>query len=239
MSGLGLTFLRRGGQAHPTAGSDISIDSYIKDDALVIFDGIEKGSIEGQWTSLIDSNHTFVNYGAIEEEDGWRFDGASSYLWSTTLPAYSWHSGGDRTMEIVAEFERSGMTEIVMMGKAKGMSFGKYVNNSCLILTESGVSANTIADDMTAGLMALGVAIDGASAATTFLNGIKNGIPISASEVLQNNGFGGSTGAVILGKRISGNHFKGKIYAIRIHNRALTNDELLYNYEIDKKRFKL
>lgn len=33
--------------------------------------------------------------------------------------------------------------------------------------------------------------------------------------------------------------FKGKIYAVRIYNRALTKEEILNNYNIDQKRFKI
>lgn len=36
----------------------------------------------------------------------------------------------------------------------------------------------------------------------------------------------------------SAGFFKGKIYSVRFYNRALTDNEVLTNYEIDKKRFK-
>ena len=35
----------------------------------------------------------------------------------------------------------------------------------------------------------------------------------------------------------AGYKLKGKIYSIRIYNRALTQDEINHNYEMDKKRF--
>ena len=35
----------------------------------------------------------------------------------------------------------------------------------------------------------------------------------------------------------NGWRLKGKIYSIRVYNRALTQDEINHNYEIDKKRF--
>lgn len=238
MSGLGITFLRRGNFA-PLVSKELSVADYIKDSALLILDGKEKGNVDGQWSSLIDESHTFVNYGAIAEADGWRFDGSSSYMQSTATPAYSWYSSGYRTLEIVVEFERGGLTEVVMMGKTKGISFGRYVDESCIILSETSTPVNGIADNMAAGLLTLGIVFNGKSSNISYVNGIKNGVAISAPDVLKKNAFGSATSAVLLGKRSTGNHFKGKIYAIRIHNRALTNEELLYNYEIDKERFRL
>ena len=35
----------------------------------------------------------------------------------------------------------------------------------------------------------------------------------------------------------SGYKLKGKIYSVRVYNRALTEDEINHNYEMDKKRF--
>ena len=35
----------------------------------------------------------------------------------------------------------------------------------------------------------------------------------------------------------NGWRLKGKIYSIRVYNRALTQDEINHNYEMDKKRF--
>ena len=52
---------------------------------------------------------------------------------------------------------------------------------------------------------------------------------------------------VIQDKRVSGNSLlligagaeimKGKVYAIRLYNRALTDEELLQNYNIDNERY--
>lgn len=240
MSGLGLMNRRRAIQSSPIKHEKLSAESYIQDAALLLLDGIEKGNTEGQWTSLVNGNHSFVNYGAIAEDDGWRFDGNSSYMSNATLPSYSWNSGGYRTLEVVAEFERDNTTEIVLMGKQYGICFGRYTTGECIVLSDTTILVPSIADDMKAGIRAMGIVMDDiTSASIRFSNGVQNGTPIKDSEIKDKNGFGSPSGAVLLGKRITGNAFKGKIYAIRLHNRALTNEELLQNYEIDKIRFGL
>lgn len=239
MSGLGLMNRRRAIQSSPIK-QELSAANYIQDAALILLDGIEKGNTEGQWTSLVNGDHSFVNYGAIAEDDGWRFDGSSSYMSNATLPAYSWSSDGYRTLEVVAEFERDNTTEIVLMGKQLGICFGRYATDKSIVLSDSVIMVPSIADDMKAGIRAMGIVMDGRTTSSIqFANGVQNGTPIKDSEIKDKNGFGSTTGAVLLGKRITGNAFKGKIYAIRLHNRALTNEELLQNYEIDKIRFGL
>lgn len=239
MSGLGLMNRRRAIQSSPIK-QELSAASYIQDAALILLDGIEKGNTEGQWTSLVNGNHSFVNYGAIAEDDGWRFNGSSSYMSNATLPSYSWDSNGYRTLEVVAEFERDNITEIVLMGKQFGICFGRYSTEKCIVLSDATILVPSISDDMKAGIRAIGIVMDGRETTSIqFTNGVRNGIPIKDSEILNKQGFGSTTGEVLLGKRKTGNAFKGKIYAIRLHNRALTNEELLQNYEIDKIRFGL
>jgi hypothetical protein len=51
--------------------------------------------------------------------------------------------------------------------------------------------------------------------------------------------FSGADDYIYLGKRSAGNYFKGIIHSIRIHNRILSEEEILYNQRIDNKRFNL
>ena len=73
-------------------------DYYVSDALLMHLDGINKGNVEGEWQDLVSGN-SFVNHGAIAEADGWRFDGASSYMDSTTLINKGWWQS-KRTMEV-------------------------------------------------------------------------------------------------------------------------------------------
>jgi hypothetical protein len=48
-----------------------------------------------------------------------------------------------------------------------------------------------------------------------------------------------STGMCYIGKMYGFNKFNGNIYSVRIYSRALTAEEIAYNYNIDKQRFGL
>ena len=44
-------------------------------------------------------------------------------------------------------------------------------------------------------------------------------------------------GDVTIGKTYSNEYICGYIYCVRIYNRALSEEEIKHNYEIDKERF--
>ena len=192
-------------------------------------DGIDKGNVEGEWQDLVSGN-TFGNHGAIAETDGWRFDGASSYMDSTTLTNYGPDSK-NRTFEIVAEFERGNITEVVYMGNYSGYAFGRYVGGKRMIFSTD-LDFPTLADDMTSGVRIVSVSSSDIQIVASKING-NNG------QVSQIEQFTGKNDFIYLGKRASCNHFKGKIHAIRIHDRILTEEEILQNQRLDNERFGL
>ena len=205
------------------------IEGYVQDSILMWLDGIDKGNVEGEWQDLVSGN-TFVNHGAIAETDGWRFDGASSYMDSTTLTNYG-PASKNRTFEIVAEFERGNITEVVYMGNYLGYAFGRYVGGKSMIFsTEFGFP--TLADDMTSGVRIVSVSSSDIQIVASKING-------NDGQVGQFEEFVGNASFIYLGKRASGNHFKGKIHAIRIHDRILTEEEILQNQRLDNERFGL
>jgi hypothetical protein len=205
-------------------------DYYVSDALLMHFDGINKGNVEGEWQDLVSGN-TFVNHGAIAEADGWRFDGASSYMNSTNMASYG-PGYGNRTFEIVAEFERENTTEVVYMGAGNGYAFGRYAGGKSILLG-SNVGLPSLADDMTSGVRIVSVST------TTALQIVASKINGNNAQVGINNHFDGGVDIIYLGKRASGTHFKGIIHSIRIHNRILSEEEILYNQRIDNKRFNL
>lgn len=204
-------------------------DYYVSDALLLHLDGINKGNVEGEWQDLVSGN-TFVNHGAIAETDGWRFDGASSYMDSATLTNYG-PAFKNRTFEIVVEFERENITEVVYMGKGSGYAFGRYEGGKCIIISAIG-GFPSFADDMTSGVRIFSASLSGTQLVASEING--NDGQVRGEEI-----FSGGGSFIYLGKRASGNQFKGKIHAIRLHDRVLTEEEILYNQRIDNKRFNL
>lgn len=73
--------------------------------------------------------------------------------------------------------------------------------------------------------------------AVFFQDGAKHTIAKPGSITAAQNNTVMMIGADPNGSQPGGNYFKGKIYSIRIYNRALTEDEVLRNYSVDKKRF--
>lgn len=72
------------------------------------------------------------------------------------------------------------------------------------------------------------------TSANAYLNGVKK-ISNGPANVVSD------TSNLELFSRFSGgmDHFQGSIFAVRLYNRILTNDELVYNYKCDKERFKI
>lgn len=109
-----------------------------------------------------------------------------------------------------------------------------YVNSSNNNTRHSvfiGKRENVISD-ITEQYRSIQVTCDGTSA-EIWLNGVKkipNGLANAQST---------TDNLVLFCRRSDGNGFDGSIYAVRIHNRILTDGELAQNYELDKARFGL
>jgi len=62
----------------------------------------------------------------------------------------------------------------------------------------------------------------------------------AGTSIVYNNNCGFNIGADSAGTQYGIEHpFIGKIYCVRIYNRALSADEIQHNYKIDKERFNL
>ena len=236
MAGLGLMNRRRA-IASSSVLPEIDRFSYVRDSIVFELDGIDKGS-EYDWEDLMGDTR-FINHGAEELENGFRFDSSTSYLVSSE-PFVSWRYAKDRTMEIVFSCENElSQTSILFATN------GKYVEGFYGTFGYGIFPASKI----------MAVVMDN--------TGENNGVPTFAyTSILGSNYFATSNGMAVLngsqlksqspnavaganlndiyiGRRSSGNYFKGIIHAIRIHARALSIEELEHNRQIDIKRFKL
>ena len=207
-------------------------DYYVSDALLMHLDGINKGNVEGEWQDLVSGN-TFVNHGAVAEADGWRFDGASSYMDSATLGTIGWWNKA-RTLEVVVKFDdiSENRTEVVFLGRKNCMAFGRYKSEH--FVNSAGLSVPSIKIQSDNGKVIYGYCGN----STSYVRSIINGQQGATSYGNSFSGFLETT--AYLGKKISNDdYFKGKIHAIRIHDRILSEEEILYNQRIDNKRFNL
>ncbi|MBQ9954662.1 MAG: hypothetical protein IJO87_04435 [Eggerthellaceae bacterium] len=226
MSGLGLIFLRRGNFAHPTE-SGLSAADYIQDGLLMMLDGIEDGGEDGKWMDLVGGNH-FENVNATKISNGYSFDG-TQYLQCVGGTVYQWGSADERgrTFEIVIEFYGNNATEVAFM-MPTGISFGRTTKS---LLINSGINQPTFPDPF---------APFGKGVMTFSRNNVE-GAYINGEKVLSDGStnFDGTGLILYIGRRPSGSYFKGIVHAIRLYNRVLTKEEILYNQTLDSARFRL
>lgn len=207
-------------------------DYYVSDALLMHLDGINKGNVEGEWQDLVSGN-TFVNHGAIAEADGWRFDGVSSYMDSATLGTIGWWNK-ERTLEVVVKFDdiSQNRTEVVFLSRKNCMAFGRYKNEN--FVNSAGLSVPSIKIQSENGIVIYGYCGNSTSYVRSVINGQQGATSYG-------NAFAGflETTAYLGKKASNDDYLKGKIHAIRIHDRILSEEEILYNQRIDNKRFNL
>ena len=140
-----------------------------------------------------------------------------------------------RTVEIVAKFPSAPTaSQLLLMGTS---------NSKIGIGRLSGASGEMIAVCGSNSKMLKTCPIN---AVTTISYGYSSGVPqydhayhdaTAAEQTANGNNWGSSDTNVYLGKRSSGNNFKGEIFAVRVYNRLLTPEEVAANRLCDLNRF--
>lgn len=195
---------------------------YITDGLVLWMDGIKKGNVTGAWVDQI-AGHVFQGVNNPEfGSDHIATDAAEmSYLMNTSLPPYR---SENATIEIALS-DHDNSTQLVFMpqtGKG-GVAFGLYASGRIIWASDTRRPMVIASDVKTASVNNSNAMVNGIAAAT------------GGSNVW----VGGSSGTSYIGRRASGNPYTGKIHAIRIYNRILTPEEMLFNQRIDSKRFNL
>ena len=190
--------------------------SYVTDGLVLWLDGIEKGGTNS-WIDKINGT-SFGNHGATFNTDHVYFDGTDDYLDGTfTAPK---NSAG--TIEVCFEREGTGTRIAFMAQTTNSLAFGCI---DTVLNWSNGTNRTTWQTLPTKGTV--GVNVNRA---------IANGVAMTTRGNTYLSGRGTVT---LIGKRSSGNFFMGKIYSIRIYNRALTENEILANQRVDNARFNL
>lgn len=213
---------------------------YVKNGLAFMLDGIIKGGNENAWTDLI-GGEVFENHGATAEDDHWLFDGVDDYLggWDekelafdpsacTIEVAYisTNNNAQGRTICILAQ-QRTATPNCIYAAQQPG----GYVNGCYVAGTD-----HVWNSPLTAGnaLLALSPGL-----------AINNGSVMSSANVnhwtgnYQGRFIGTSTDYTKSTPAFNRGYFKGKIFAIRIYNRQLTQAEILSNQAVDNNRFNL
>lgn len=213
---------------------------YTSDGLAFALDGKHKGSVANAWTDLI-GNQSFANHGAIANNDHWLLDGVDDYLggWNETELPFD-----PATCTIEAAFRPTGssqstanlchfcsqttdeMNGLYICLITSGYINGSYVGNTKNVWASAYSQVNTV--------LAL-------SAARAY----KNGSILSSlgaphwSGNRQGRYIGTTTDYTKADPTFNKGFFKGEIYAIRIYNRQLTEEEILADMALDNTRFNL
>ena len=204
-------------------------ESYVKNGLVLWLDGIKKGNTSGVWTDQI-SGHVFTPYNnsVVFGTDYVSLDGTMNcYLQNTTFVTPLASTG---TIEIVISDYSATVTQIVYMpGVTGGIAFGILNPNHFLWTATSPSQKKYPLQDTYRTISVFGEG--------NYATAIANGVSLSSDGT---DGWANVlSGTNFIGKRKSGNSFAGKIYAIRIYNRRLTESEIIKNQCLDNKRFNL
>lgn len=203
----------------PTPGPG-DLSNYVQDGLVMHLDGINKGGVSGQWTSLVGSTYFTLTSHATSEAKAILMDGAGRL--TATNPVNPAYNVG--TIEVCADYLGSG-TGIIYFDKTNGLAMiYAGAGYAFCVRTSSNQWNVTKASLFTAS----------ANNTRFMLNGVAGGTKAT-------NSFGGNTAGTFIGGRSTSNYYyaKVRIYSIRIYNRQLSEAEMLQNQKVDDARFNL
>ena len=211
--------------------SNADIESYIKSNLVLQVDGIENtrnghSSSTAVWEDLSGNGNDLTL-----ENISWTGDSA---IFNQSL-AYTDNRVENITVEIVVkeDIRKNGPVYIGWFGNNRHMM--AYYDNNCIQLS-SGVQFYQLTNNYTRNSISAIYKSTSAAIDKCYINS-KLGVITSTSD-----GWSQSAPHYIhIGRYANdgGWRFAGEICAIRIYNRALTEEEIKHNYEIDKLRFGL
>ena len=192
------------------ADLDVTTDGYVKSGLVLLYDGYTAPD-NGLWHDLSGNGNDASINGATFKDIYYELDGVNDYISRAVVI-----NGNYGTIEICSEFI-SGDT-ILNFDK------GAIYNANVVKGTSSNFNGNSYF--ATRGLRY------SSSSYTAFMNG-KLSSPVSFTDT--NNGSFISIGSS--SATGASNVSKQKVYSVRVYNKALTTDELVRNYTIDRYRF--
>ena len=199
-------------------GAPVPTD-YIQDGLVFRLDGIDKGSTDGTWVDLIGGN-VFTNNGATAFDtyfyfsnnghmDGTRMECSNQYTVEACFAPDSSFSG----MVFQTMTQASGKAMYLYLDQ------GLFLDRSAVYNLNNNVGNNTISLNVNLG--------------------VQNGQTISRGT---KSDYWGNRGDFNIGYNSNSSgrfFFTGKIYAIRIYSKLLTQAEMLNNQRVDNTRFNL
>ena len=226
---------------------------YVTDGMLLHYDGItntrngsNKSAETNTWEDLSGNRNDGIlkNFNSSWSEDSLTFDGIDDYVAIKQL------NYKNITMEAVVEFtEHSSTDERSVVSNFESGGYGISTFGDYSITDRSRNAFTVYIDDTYYCATATSSIVDGQKYILTgnyngeVINFWQNGAKTQTTKS-GNIRYPYNNTIMILGANPGGNEgraswLKGKIYSVRFYNRALTDEEVKINYEIDKTRFNI
>lgn len=220
-----------GTESYVFVDRNVTETGYNRDGLLVYFDGYHNFE-NGQWIDLSGKGNNGTVYGAIWDKNHVYFDGVDDWV------HIGEHNYNSITMEFVAEIFQNDK-----------LIFGNPENGGCYISSTSILTVGCYSGSyktINYNSAELGkkynvslVLDEKAKTMTLYVNGINVGseivdaftYPIANTHLV--------LGANPYGSGVSHNFFQGNVYSVRYYNKALTHEQVINNYMVDKYRFGL
>lgn len=220
---------------------------YISDGLIGYYDGYQGAEKKGDkyiWKDLSGSgNHGEMvgfDYSSTPQQGALTFTG-KEYV---KLPQMNYEQitlevvmspGTSGTMQIVGNLESGGYA-LTYYNAPQALLFQVNVNGTYLIDSSKNLYGN-FTNSINRMVYASG-SYDNAKA-TFYQNGTKYEIAAAGTITKPQNNTIMMIGANPAGNAVQQEYFVGKVYAVRIYNRALSEDEVLHNYQVDKRRYQM
>lgn len=209
---------------------------YITDGLIFYLDGIEKGDTSGVWTDLINGVVFSVKKaGVVFNSDNVQI-GSSSNICLYNTQSYVYTSSLTGTIEACyRDVPTTGdRTVFYAQGNSTTSICFEFTGGNRVIFS----AGNSGARPYNAAWTAEATGTYSVSAARAFQNGVSKGFDTNKNYMSRN-----AAAAIVGGSGRNASTYydtlNGKIHAIRIYNRQLTEEEILFNQRIDNTRFNL
>jgi prepilin-type N-terminal cleavage/methylation domain-containing protein len=207
---------------------------YNMDNIILWYDGLYRGSDNSVWIDRagIGYNGTLMNFN-FGVNSGWRnnhlqFDATTDYLRTGPLGTIN----GSLTFEMF--FIRTSSGDITWTNGANSIIV--YSSGNTYIQSNTGTASNGATYTITNGIPYLLSIVYNTQTlrGRYYLNGnFIREVNLPASSAT----FALGTGQNIFASHSGANRSSGNLYSVRFYNKALTDDEIKQNYEVDKERF--
>lgn len=191
---------------------------YIKAGKTFHLDGFNVGNVANRWVDMIHGHQWYSNKG---EDLVFEAGGLVSQKLISQTDVVGSRDMFTSTLEIVMEITNTLSEFCVRLGGAKRLCFGRY-NSQAVLSTDRETGGGPMINSLTS-LYGKKITISIQS----------DSILVNGNSLTKNSRLGFSNYANGIGS--TGGH----LYAVRLYNRLLTDEERLYNVNVDNERFNL